>query len=52
LQILDATGPATALEMAVRVGGLYALSLVSVRGGLIRSSGGIVVETEVWTGPG
>jgi transcriptional regulator GlxA family with amidase domain len=49
-QILDATGPATVFEMAGRVGAPYALSLVSVPGGLIRSSGGIVVETEVWTG--
>jgi transcriptional regulator GlxA family with amidase domain len=49
-QILDATGPAAVFEMAGRVGAPYRLALASLRGGLIRSSSGIVVETETWTG--
>ena len=50
-QILDATGPAAVFEMAGRVGARYGLALASIPGGPIRSSGGIVVETEAWTGP-
>jgi transcriptional regulator GlxA family with amidase domain len=50
-QILDATGPAAAFEMAGMVGTPYGLALASIPGGPIRSSGGIVVETEMWTGP-
>lgn len=49
-QILDATGPAAVFEMAGRVGGPYRITLASMSGGPIRSSGGIVVETEKWTG--
>jgi transcriptional regulator GlxA family with amidase domain len=49
-QILDATGPAAVFEIAGMVGAPYGLALASIRGGLTRSSGGIVVETETWTG--
>ncbi len=49
-QILDATGPAAVFEMAGRVGAPYGLVLASISGAPTRSSGGIVVETETWTG--
>ncbi len=53
LQLLDATGPASVLEVATRfapAGRGYATALLSVRGGAIRSSGGIVVATRALRG--
>ncbi|WNG14355.1 GlxA family transcriptional regulator [Cystobacter fuscus] len=43
-QILDATGPATAFEIAGRFGAPYSVKLAAVHGGRVTSSGGIVVE--------
>ncbi len=50
LQILDATGPAAVFEAAGRVGAPYAIALASILGGPVRSSSGIVVQTETWMG--
>lgn len=44
-QILDATGPAAAFEVAGEFGAPYRLCMVSAEGGLVRSSCGIVVDT-------
>ncbi len=46
-QILDACGPITSFEIAGRAnGGAYRLSLVSAKGGPIRSSSGVHFETQ------
>jgi transcriptional regulator GlxA family with amidase domain len=48
-QILDATGPASAFEIASREGAApvpYEIRLVSLRGGPIRSSSGLIVDTQ------
>ena len=44
-QLLDATGPAAVFEVAGEFGGDYALALASTRGGPIRSSSGLVMQT-------
>lgn len=44
-QILDATGPAAVFEVAGDFGGAYALTLASSRGGPVRSSSGLVLQT-------
>jgi transcriptional regulator GlxA family with amidase domain len=44
-QILDATGPAAAFEIAGHFGAPYSVRLASARGGPVASSGGIVVGT-------
>jgi transcriptional regulator GlxA family with amidase domain len=44
-QILDATGPASAFEIAGHFGAPYSVRLASLHGGRVTSSGGIVVET-------
>lgn len=53
-QILDATGPAAVFEVACDFGAPYAMTMVSTSGGLIRSSSGLVVQTEplAVSGPG
>jgi transcriptional regulator GlxA family with amidase domain len=43
-QILDATGPAAAFEIAGHFGAPYSVRLASLQGGRVASSGGIVVE--------
>jgi transcriptional regulator GlxA family with amidase domain len=43
-QILDATGPAAAFEIAGHFGAPYSVKLAAVHGGRVPSSGGIVVE--------
>jgi transcriptional regulator GlxA family with amidase domain len=45
-QLLDASGPITAFEIANRVDpGFYRLAILSIRGGPVRSSSGLVIDT-------
>ena len=45
-QLLDATGPIAAFEIAGRLSpGAYSLHFLSLRGGLVPSTSGMVVQT-------